>query len=98
MFLLMGFFAMQAGIGNDLFDACKWLGRLPGASGGRHHGRGGAFGVGLQRRSGCCSLLALPEMASRGYNKGFASARSPSHARGAGPAERPDGRLRHSDH
>src|SRR6185312_13834941 len=28
MFLLMGFFAMRAGIGNDLFDACtKWFGR-----------------------------------------------------------------------
>ena len=31
MFLLMGYFAMHAGIGDDLYDACtKWLGRLPG--------------------------------------------------------------------
>src|SRR5690348_12269637 len=31
LFLLMGYFAMRAGLGEDLFDAAnKWFGRLPG--------------------------------------------------------------------
>ena len=31
LFLLMGYFAMRAGLGEDLFDAAhKWFGRMPG--------------------------------------------------------------------
>jgi C4-dicarboxylate transporter DctM subunit len=78
MFLLMGFFAMQAGIGNDLFDACtKWLGRLPGGLAVATTGAAAAFGAASGSSVGSAMLftkLALPEMASRGYNKGFASA------------------------
>ena len=45
MFLLMGYFAMQAGIGDDLFDACtKWFGRLPGGLAIATTGAAAAFG------------------------------------------------------
>jgi tripartite ATP-independent transporter DctM subunit len=78
MFLLMGFFAMQAGIGNDLFDACtKWLGRLPGGLAIATTGAAAAFGAASGSSVGSAMLftkLALPEMAARGYNRGFAAA------------------------
>lgn len=78
MFLLMGFFAMQAGIGNDLFDACtKWLGRLPGGLAVATTGAAAAFGAASGSSVGSAMLftkLALPEMAARGYNRGFSAA------------------------
>lgn len=78
MFLLMGFFAMQAGIGNDLFDACtKWLGRLPGGLAVATTGAAASFGAASGSSVGSAMLftkLALPEMAARGYNRGFAAA------------------------
>lgn len=78
MFLLMGFFAMQAGIGTDLFDACtKWLGRLPGGLAIATTGAAAAFGAASGSSVGSAMLftkLALPEMAARGYDKGFGSA------------------------
>lgn len=78
MFLLMGFFAMQAGIGNDLFDACtKWLGRLPGGLAIATTGAAAAFGAASGSSVGSAMLftkLALPEMAARGYDKGFGAA------------------------
>ena len=78
MFLLMGFFAMQAGIGTDLFDACtKWLGRLPGGLAIATTGAAAAFGAASGSSVGSAMLftkLALPEMAARGYDKGFSSA------------------------
>ena len=78
MFLLMGYFAMQAGIGNDLFDACtKWLGRLPGGLAVATTGAAAAFGAASGSSVGSAMLftkLALPEMAARGYNRGFAAA------------------------
>jgi len=78
MFLLMGFFAMQAGIGKDLFDACtKWLGRLPGGLAVATTGAAAAFGAASGSSVGSAMLftkLALPEMAARGYDKGFGAA------------------------
>ncbi|WP_144865336.1 TRAP transporter large permease [Mesorhizobium sp. J18] len=78
MFLLMGFFAMRAGIGNDLFDACtKWLGRLPGGLAVASTGAAAAFGAASGSSVGTATLftkLALPEMINRGYHRGFAAA------------------------
>lgn len=78
MFLLMGFFAMRAGIGNDLFDACtKWFGRLPGGLAIASTGAAAAFGAASGSSVGTATLftkLALPEMINRGYDRGFAAA------------------------
>jgi tripartite ATP-independent transporter DctM subunit len=78
MFLLMGFFAMRAGIGNDLFDACtKWFGRLPGGLAVASTGAAAAFGAASGSSVGTATLftkLALPEMIQRGYDRGFAAA------------------------
>lgn len=77
MFLLMGFFAMRAGIGTDLFDACtKWFGRLPGGLAVASTGAAAAFGAASGSSVGTATLftkLALPEMVQRGYNRGFAA-------------------------
>jgi C4-dicarboxylate transporter, DctM subunit len=77
MFLLMGFFAMRAGIGTDLFDACtKWFGRLPGGLAIASTGAAAAFGAASGSSVGTATLftkLALPEMIERGYNRGFAA-------------------------
>jgi len=78
MFLLMGFFAMRAGIGSDLFDAAqKWLGRLPGGLAIASTGAAAAFGAASGSSVGTATLftrLALPEMIERGYDRGFAAA------------------------
>ncbi len=78
MFLLMGFFAMRAGIGSDLFDACtKWFGRLPGGLAVASTGAAAAFGAASGSSVGTATLftkLALPEMIERGYDRGFAAA------------------------
>jgi C4-dicarboxylate transporter, DctM subunit len=78
MFLLMGFFALRAGIGNDLFDAStKLLGRLPGGLALATMGAASAFGAASGSSVGSASLftkLALPEMVQRGYDRGFAAA------------------------
>ncbi len=78
MFLLMGYFAMHAGIGDDLYDACtKWLGRLPGGLAVATTGAAAAFGAASGSSVGSAMLftkLALPEMVARGYDKSFASA------------------------
>jgi C4-dicarboxylate transporter, DctM subunit len=78
MFLLMGFFAMRAGIGTDLFDAAqKWLGRLPGGLAVASTGAAAAFGAASGSSVGTATLftrLALPEMIDRGYDRGFAAA------------------------
>ena len=78
MFLLMGFFAMRADIGSDLFDACtKWLGRLPGGLAVASTGAAAAFGAASGSSVGTATLftkLALPEMVQRGYDRGFAAA------------------------
>jgi len=78
MFLLMGFFAIRAGIGDDLFDACtKWFGRLPGGLALASTGATAAFGAASGSSVGTATLftkLALPEMVRRGYDRGFAAA------------------------
>lgn len=78
MFLLMGFFALRAGIGNDLFDAStKWLGRLPGGLALATMGAASAFGAASGSSVGSATLftkLALPEMIERGYDRGFGAA------------------------
>ena len=78
MFLLMGFFAIRAGIGDDLFDACsKWFGRLPGGLALASTGATAAFGAASGSSVGTATLftkLALPEMIQRGYDRGFAAA------------------------
>lgn len=78
MFLLMGFFAMRAGIGNDMFDACaKWFGRLPGGLAVASTGAAAAFGAASGSSVGTAMLftkLVLPEMIQRGYDRGFAAA------------------------
>ncbi|GGG69149.1 C4-dicarboxylate ABC transporter [Salipiger pallidus] len=78
MFLLMGFFAIRAGIGDDLFEACsKWFGRLPGGLALASTGATAAFGAASGSSVGTATLftrLALPEMIRRGYDRGFAAA------------------------
>lgn len=78
MFLLMGFFAMRAGLGEDLFNAAtKWLGRLPGGLAIATTGGAAAFGAASGSSVGTATLftkLALPEMLKHGYDKGLASA------------------------
>lgn len=78
MFLLMGFFAMRAGLGEDLFDAAtKWFGRLPGGLAIATTGGAAAFGAASGSSVGTATLftkLALPEMLKHGYDKGLASA------------------------
>jgi len=78
MFLLMGFFAMRAGLGEDLFDAAtKWVGRLPGGLAIATTGGAAAFGAASGSSVGTATLftkLALPEMLKHGYDKGLASA------------------------
>jgi tripartite ATP-independent transporter DctM subunit len=78
MFLLMGFFAMKAGIGDDLFNAAaKWFGRLPGGLAIATTGGAAAFGAASGSSVGSATLftkLALPEMLRHGYDKRLASA------------------------
>ena len=77
-FLLMGFFAMRAGLGEGLFQAAAlWFGRLPGGLAIAATGSAAAFGAASGSSVGTAILftkLALPEMLNRGYDKGLASA------------------------
>lgn len=77
-FLLMGFFAMRAGLGEGLFQAAtRWLGRLPGGLAIAATGSAAAFGAASGSSVGTSILftkLALPEMLANGYDKGLASA------------------------
>ncbi len=78
MFLLMGYFAMRAGIGRDLFEAAtRWFGRLPGGLAIATTGGAAAFGAASGSSVGTATLftkLALPQMLDRGYSKSLASA------------------------
>ena len=78
MFLLMGFFAMRAGLGEDLFEAAtRWFGGMRGGLAIATTGGAAAFGAASGSSIGTTTLftkLALPEMLNRGYDKRLASA------------------------
>ena len=78
LFLLMGYFAMQAGLGEDLFDAAhKWFGRMPGGLAISTTLGAAAFGAASGSSIGTATVftkLALPQMLDRGYDKRLASA------------------------
>ena len=78
LFLLMGYFAMRAGLGEDLFDAAhKWFGRMPGGLAISTTLGAAAFGAASGSSIGTATVftkLALPQMLDRGYNKRLASA------------------------
>lgn len=78
LFLLMGFFAMRAGLGEDLFEAAlKWLGNLRGGLAISTTLGAAAFGAASGSSVGTATIftkLALPQMLDRGYDKGLASA------------------------
>jgi C4-dicarboxylate transporter DctM subunit len=78
LFLLMGFFAMRAGLGEDLFEATtKWLGGMKGGLAISTTMGAAAFGAASGSSVGTATVftkLALPQMLDRGYDKGLASA------------------------
>jgi C4-dicarboxylate transporter, DctM subunit len=78
LFLLMGLFAMRAGLGEDLFEASiKWLGNLRGGLAISTTMGAAAFGAASGSSVGTATIftkLALPQMLDRGYDKRLASA------------------------
>lgn len=78
LFLLMGMFAMRAGLGEDLFGAAhRWFGRLPGGLAISATLGAAAFGAASGSSIGTATVftkLALPEMLDRGYDKRLAAA------------------------
>ncbi|OSQ46218.1 TRAP transporter large permease [Thalassospira alkalitolerans] len=78
LFLLMGFFAMRAGLGEDMFEATtKWLGNIKGGLAISTTMGAAAFGAASGSSVGTATVftkLALPEMLARGYDKRLASA------------------------
>ena len=78
LFLLMGFFAMRAGLGVDMFEATsKWLGNLKGGLAISSTLGAAAFGAASGSSVGTATVftkLAVPEMLDRGYDKSLASA------------------------
>lgn len=78
LFLLMGFFAMRAGLGEDLFEATtKWMGNLRGGLAISTTMGAAAFGAASGSSVGTATVftkLALPQMLDRGYDKSLASA------------------------
>lgn len=78
LFLLMGYFAMRAGLGEDLFEATtRWLSNLRGGLAISTTLGAAAFGAASGSSVGTATLftkLALPQMLDRGYDKGLASA------------------------
>lgn len=78
LFLLMGYFAMQAGLGEDLFEATtKWLGNIRGGLAISTTIGAAAFGAASGSSVGTATVftkLALPQMLDRGYDKSLASA------------------------
>ncbi|OJH43324.1 TRAP transporter large permease [Paracoccus sp. SM22M-07] len=78
LFLLMGFFAMRAGLGEDLFEATsRWMGGMRGGLAISTTVGAAAFGAASGSSVGTATIftkLALPEMLDRGYDKGLASA------------------------
>ncbi len=77
LFLLMGYFAMRAGLGSDMFEATtKWLGNIKGGLAISTTLGAAAFGAASGSSVGTATVftkLALPEMLDRGYDKGLAT-------------------------
>jgi len=77
LFLLMGLFAMRAGLGEDLFESSiKWLGHLRGGLAISTTMGAAAFGAASGSSVGTATVftkLALPQMLDRGYDKKLAS-------------------------
>lgn len=78
LFLLMGYFAMSAGIGKDIFEAAtRWLGGLKGGLAIASTMGAAAFGAASGSSVGTATVftkIALPEMLDRGYDRKLASA------------------------
>lgn len=78
LFLMMGYFAMRAGLGEDLFEATtRWLGNLRGGLAISTTLGAAAFGAASGSSVGTATVftkLALPQMLDRGYDKSLASA------------------------
>ncbi|WP_337997548.1 TRAP transporter large permease [Oleispirillum naphthae] len=78
LFLLMGFFALRAGLGSDVFEAAeKWLGGLKGGLAISTTLAAAGFGAASGSSVGTATVftkIALPEMLDRGYNKSLAAA------------------------
>lgn len=78
LFLLMGYFAMSAGLGRDMFEAAnKWLGNVKGGLAIASTIGAAAFGAASGSSVGTATVftkIALPEMLDRGYDKSLASA------------------------
>ena len=78
LFLLMGFFAMRAGLGEDMFEATsRWLGNLRGGLAISTTLGAAAFGAASGSSVGTATVftkLALPEMLNRGYDKSLSAA------------------------
>jgi tripartite ATP-independent transporter DctM subunit len=77
LFLLMGFFAMRAGLGADMFEAAtKWLGNIRGGLAISSTIGAAAFGAASGSSVGTATVftkIALPEMLDRGYAKSLAA-------------------------
>lgn len=77
MFVLMGIFVAESGLGRDAFDAARlWLGRLPGGLAVATTAANAVFGAASGSTSAAAALfskLAYPEMIRHGYAKTLAS-------------------------
>ena len=78
LFLLMGFFALRAGLGSDVYEAAhSWLGGVRGGLAISTTVAAAGFGAASGSSVGTATVftkIALPEMLDRGYDKGLASA------------------------
>lgn len=78
LFLLMGFFALRAGLGADVYEAAhSWLGGVRGGLAISTTVAAAGFGAASGSSVGTATVftkIALPEMLDRGYDKGLASA------------------------
>lgn len=78
LFLLMGYFALRAGLGADVFEAAhRWLGGIRGGLAIATTMAAAGFGAASGSSVGTATVftkIALPEMLNRGYDKGLASA------------------------
>lgn len=78
LFLLMGYFALRAGLGSDVFEAAnKWFGGVRGGLAISTTIAAAGFGAASGSSVGTATVftkIALPEMLARGYDKRLAAA------------------------